>query len=96
MTLAAIAGLYYYDFPVTAYVDKSLQFVSIAILFGIFLSVALFIKGGQTSYQAPNVDGNKLYDFFMGRELNPKVGPFDIKVLLLRVAVIGSVSIFYF
>lgn len=37
--------------------------------------------------------GNVIYDFFMGREQNPRIGYFDIKVFFeLRPGLIGWVS----
>lgn len=37
--------------------------------------------------------GNPLYDFFIGRELNPRVGNFDLKYFCeLRPGLIGWVS----
>lgn len=38
--------------------------------------------------------GNIFYDFFMGRELNPRIGNFDLKYFCeLRPGLIGWVSI---
>lgn len=37
--------------------------------------------------------GNPIYDFFMGHELNPRVGSFDLKYFCeLRPGLIGWVS----
>jgi len=41
--------------------------------------------------------GNPLYDFFMGRELNPRIGDFDLKYFCeLRPGLIGWVRVFIF
>ncbi len=38
--------------------------------------------------------GNPLYDFFMGRELNPRIGEFDLKYFCeLRPGLIGWVRV---
>ena len=62
--------------------DHYLQFATSAIVFSSVLSVYLYIsacrpgrllaKGGNT--------GNRLYDFYIGHELNPRIGSFDLKV----------------
>lgn len=41
--------------------------------------------------------GYIIYDFFMGRELNPRIKSFDIKFFCeMRPGLIGWVSIVYF
>lgn len=41
----------------------------------------------------PSCLGNPLYDFFIGRELNPRIGNFDFKYFCeLRPGLIGWVS----
>ena len=45
---------------------------SIALYVSSFARGKLLARGGNT--------GNHLYDFFIGRELNPRVGAFDLKV----------------
>ena len=38
--------------------------------------------------------GNPIYDFFMGRELNPRIGPLDLKFFCeLRPGLIGWVML---
>jgi hypothetical protein len=41
--------------------------------------------------------GNAVYDFFIGRELNPRLGAFDLKFFCeLRPGLIGWVCLFFF
>lgn len=41
--------------------------------------------------------GNAIYDFFIGRELNPRIGTFDLKYFCeLRPGLIGWVCLFFF
>jgi hypothetical protein len=41
--------------------------------------------------------GNAVYDFFIGRELNPRIGTFDLKYFCeLRPGLIGWVCLFFF
>lgn len=64
--------------------DNYLPLMTAAVLFTVCLSVGLFIashwrrrqailmaKGGDTGYH--------LYDWYMGRELNPRIGNLDLK-----------------
>ncbi|XP_010339204.3 delta(14)-sterol reductase LBR isoform X2 [Saimiri boliviensis] len=69
-----------------------LQFALAATVFCVVLSVYLYTR----SFKAPRKDlspassGNALYDFFIGRELNPRIGTFDLKYFCeLRPGLIG-------
>ena len=78
--------------------DHYLPFVSAAVLFSFALSVYLYARSFR-----PNAllaeggnSGNFVYDWFMGRELNPRSGSFDWKVFCeLRPGLIGWVVINY-
>ncbi|XP_017381904.1 delta(14)-sterol reductase LBR isoform X3 [Cebus imitator] len=69
-----------------------LQFALAATVFCVVLSVYLYMR----SLKAPRKDlspassGNAVYDFFIGRELNPRIGTFDLKYFCeLRPGLIG-------
>ncbi|XP_030872128.2 delta(14)-sterol reductase LBR isoform X2 [Gorilla gorilla gorilla] len=69
-----------------------LQFALAATVFCVVLSVYLYMR----SLKAPRNDlspassGNAVYDFFTGRELNPRIGTFDLKYFCeLRPGLIG-------
>ncbi|XP_030872127.2 delta(14)-sterol reductase LBR isoform X1 [Gorilla gorilla gorilla] len=73
-----------------------LQFALAATVFCVVLSVYLYMR----SLKAPRNDlspassGNAVYDFFTGRELNPRIGTFDLKYFCeLRPGLIGWVVI---
>ncbi|XP_011895937.1 PREDICTED: lamin-B receptor isoform X2 [Cercocebus atys] len=73
-----------------------LQFAVGATVFCVVLSVYLYMR----SLKAPRNDlspassGNAVYDFFIGRELNPRIGTFDLKYFCeLRPGLIGWVVI---
>ncbi|XP_063469456.1 delta(14)-sterol reductase LBR isoform X2 [Symphalangus syndactylus] len=73
-----------------------LQFALAATVFCVVLSVYLYMH----SLKAPRNDlspassGNAVYDFFIGRELNPRIGTFDLKYFCeLRPGLIGWVVI---
>lgn len=72
--------------------DHQLQLILVTIIFSFLLSVAVYVasfvplaspNGFKTSEKILSVNGNTgnpIYDFFIGRELNPRIGPWDIKL----------------
>lgn len=92
LTLSAVAGLQYLGYPMTLVLSKSVTLLVQSIILGLLVSVALYVKGGRPS-AVPNPNGNTgnvVYDFWIGREINPRLGLFDVKQFLLRTAVIES------
>ncbi|XP_038047003.1 delta(14)-sterol reductase TM7SF2-like isoform X1 [Patiria miniata] len=97
ISVALFAALVYYQYPVTILYDKFLPFLTSSVIFSAALSVFVYIK----SLAAPNHalaaggnSGNIIYDFFIGHELNPRLGNFDIKIFCeLRPGLIGWVLI---
>lgn len=77
-------------------IDNLLRFSVLSWITGTILSIALFIKGGRIPVSTANIYGstnNFIYDFWQGREINPRVLKLDIKMLLSRVSVIGTMLI---
>ncbi|GBG32972.1 Delta14-sterol reductase [Hondaea fermentalgiana] len=85
-----------HPFPLEYIYDHYLQLAMGAVTFSMGLSVYLFSKsfrkgamlaeGGDTS--------SHLYNFFIGRELNPRIGSFDLKEFCeLRPGLIGWATI---
>ncbi|XP_063083571.1 delta(14)-sterol reductase TM7SF2 isoform X4 [Cavia porcellus] len=83
--------------PLGALAEMLLPLASVATLTTFIFSVLLYMKAQvtPTSGLAPRGNsGNLLYDFFMGRELNPRIGSFDFKYFFeLRPGLIGWVLI---
>ncbi|KAM3930076.1 delta(14)-sterol reductase LBR [Leptodactylus fuscus] len=80
------------------YVYKHLhQFAAAATLLSVVLSFYVFLrsrKSSQEDLSAAGKSGNFIYKFFMGRELNPHIGKFDIKFFCaVHAALIGWVFI---
>lgn len=90
----------YYSYNISDWIIKSvLKLAMSGLIFGIFLSILLYVKAGRTSVAALNIygsTGNFIYDFWQGREINPRFGKFDFKMVLTRTGLIGTVSCFYF
>ncbi|KAJ9596861.1 hypothetical protein L9F63_012117, partial [Diploptera punctata] len=94
VTLTVFGVLHYFEYPVTIIVDKYIQFYVTGIIFGHILGLLLYIKAARAPLVAQNphaVTGNQFYDFFMGREISPRVGPFDIKMSFMKIGMIGLI-----
>eukprot|EP01006_Ploeotia_vitrea_P049098 TRINITY_DN67309_c11_g2_i1.p1 TRINITY_DN67309_c11_g2~~TRINITY_DN67309_c11_g2_i1.p1 ORF type:complete len:419 (-),score=5.85 TRINITY_DN67309_c11_g2_i1:438-1694(-) len=82
--------------PLSTIYDNYVAFATSAIVISLLLSVYLYIKSfakGALLAKGGNT-GNAIYDFFIGRELNPRWGTFDLKVFCeLRPGLIGWVII---
>lgn len=81
-------------FPLESLYDNFPQYAFAAVVFSFILAVGLYVlsfrrgvllaEGGRS--------GNVIYDFYMGRELNPRAGGFDWKCFCeLRPGLIGWV-----
>ncbi|XP_021782467.1 delta(14)-sterol reductase LBR isoform X2 [Papio anubis] len=73
-----------------------LQFALGATVFCVVLSVYLYMRSLKAPQNdlSPASSGNAVYDFFIGRELNPRIGTFDLKYFCeLRPGLIGWVVI---
>nr|AIJ01350.1 lamin 2b receptor [Patiria miniata]AIK20547.1 lamin B receptor 2 [Patiria miniata] len=95
VSLILFGGLVYKKYPVTVVYDKFLPLLTAAMIFSLLLSVFLYVKARKASGHAlapSGNSGNVVYDFFMGHELNPRIGSFDFKFFCeLRPGLIGWV-----
>ena len=84
ITAAAAAAVHAYVAPLTWILDNYLQLCSAAIAFSALLSLALYAgsfaprAGGVEPLLAAN-SNIAIYDFFLGRELNPRALGIDLK-----------------
>ncbi|XP_071974383.1 delta(14)-sterol reductase TM7SF2 isoform X2 [Engystomops pustulosus] len=73
--------------------DHFIEFAVAAAIISLSLSIFLYMKslGAPESALAPGGNsGNLIYDFFIGHELNPRIGSFDLKYFCeLRPGLIG-------
>lgn len=87
LTLHSLSAL-----PITFIYDNYLGLITASTLFSLALSLLVyahsFLPGALLA--EGGVSGNIIYDFFIGRELNPRIGSFDIKEFCeLRPGLIG-------
>ncbi|KAG2467633.1 LBR protein, partial [Polypterus senegalus] len=92
-----VGAAIFYGTDFTYVHDHFLQFASSAFIFSVLLSLYLYIRSRWACKDelAPNGNsGNLFYDFFIGRELNPRVKSLDLKYFCeLRPGLIGWVLI---
>lgn len=99
LTVAGVAGLWYYKIPVTIVYEKLLPLLVSSAALGYLLSITLFIKGGRAPVPGLNpegITGNRLHQFLVGREVNPILFKrINVKTLLIRTLTNGTVSNFF-
>ncbi|CAK9808443.1 Delta(14)-sterol reductase LBR [Anthophora plagiata] len=75
------------------------NYVQLAIsgwILGVILSLLLFIKGGRAPVANLNIQGSTnsvIYNYWQGREINPRIGPVDFKINLFRTSMIAMILI---
>uniref|UniRef100_A0A1A8F0U1 Delta(14)-sterol reductase TM7SF2 n=1 Tax=Nothobranchius korthausae TaxID=1143690 RepID=A0A1A8F0U1_9TELE len=83
--------------PIGYLFELLLPLAASAIAASFLLSIYLYVRSFWAPYHALALGGNTgnpLYDFFIGRELNPRIGHFDLKYFCeLRPGLIGWVVI---
>ncbi|XP_039091714.1 delta(14)-sterol reductase LBR [Hyaena hyaena] len=96
LTCAAVGGAVFWGADLHYLYSHFLQFALAAAAFALGLSVYLAVRAARAppSALAPASSGNAIYDFFIGRELNPRIGTFDLKYFCeLRPGLIGWVVV---
>lgn len=93
ISLAAYGAAVYFKLPTGIVMQKFNQLITTGMIVSLVLSVVLYVRArrGSNSKLAPGGNtGNVVYDFFIGQELNPRVGNFDLKFFCeLRPGLIG-------
>jgi delta24(24(1))-sterol reductase len=79
-TLAIAAALHITGiFPLYSIIDEFGSIMTVAILSGFLNSIVVYVQAvyrGRTH----RITGHLIYDFFMGAELNPRIGILDFKM----------------
>lgn len=97
LTAVAVGVAVYQEVDLSYIHAHFLQFCTSALLIVTLLSVYLFVRSRWASEDELAPGGNSgyiIYDFFMGRELNPRIKNFDIKFFCeMRPGLMGWVLI---
>lgn len=96
LSIAAFASATYYGYNVgDVLLKKSLPFSVAALVLGTLTAIVLYFKGGRVPVSHLNMYGStssRIYNFWQGREISPRFGPVDVKMVLYRFAIISTVS----
>ncbi|ESN99906.1 hypothetical protein HELRODRAFT_187232 [Helobdella robusta] len=93
-SVLAFVVAYIFGLPTSFVYKHYLSFIVSSIFFSFTLSLFLYIKSFSVPYDkltdSVNVKGSFIYQHFLGRELNPRFGDFDLKFFCeLRPGLIG-------
>ncbi|XP_048387305.2 delta(14)-sterol reductase LBR isoform X1 [Stegostoma tigrinum] len=94
---AALGAALYNEVNLSYIYSSQLQLAISAILFSVLLSIYLYVRSWRVPADELAEGGNSgsfIYDFFIGRELNPRIRNFDLKFFCeLRPGLMGWVVI---
>ncbi|KAH0513633.1 Lamin-B receptor [Microtus ochrogaster] len=96
LTSAVVGASLFWGIELCYVYTHFLQFALAATVFSVVLSVYLYAHSLKAPRDelSPASSGNVVYDFFIGRELNPRIGAFDLKYFCeLRPGLIGWVLV---
>uniref|UniRef100_A0A452I1B5 Delta(14)-sterol reductase LBR n=1 Tax=Gopherus agassizii TaxID=38772 RepID=A0A452I1B5_9SAUR len=97
LTAAAVGNSLYFEIELHYLYDHFLQFAVSASIFSLLLSLYLYarsLKAPKEELSPGGNSGNFVYDLFIGRELNPRIGNFDLKYFCeMRPGLIGWVVV---
>ncbi|XP_045154104.1 delta(14)-sterol reductase LBR [Echinops telfairi] len=96
LTSVVVGAAFFWGVKLGDVYDHFLQLALGAIVFAGVLSVYLYARSlkAPRNELSPASSGKAVYDFFIGRELNPRIGAFDLKYFCeLRPGLIGWVLI---
>lgn len=83
ITILMTAALHFTGtFPLYTVIDEFGPILSVAIISGILVAIAAYISAWFRGAQH-RMTGYFVYDFFMGSELNPRMGPLDFKMFFM-------------
>jgi delta14-sterol reductase len=95
--IACFTGLYYIGpEPFTFVYDQAIYILTAGYIIATLLSLLLYIFSFRpgTLLALGGNSGNVIYDFFIGRELNPRIGNFDLKFFIeLRPGLMGCLAL---
>uniref|UniRef100_A0A4W6DPE6 Delta(14)-sterol reductase LBR n=1 Tax=Lates calcarifer TaxID=8187 RepID=A0A4W6DPE6_LATCA len=93
VSAVAVAAAVYQGVDLTYIHSHFLQLAVASFLISVLLSVYLYVRSRYTSPEQLALGGNSgnvVYDFFKGRELNPRIKDFDLKFFCeMRPGLIG-------
>lgn len=99
MTILILGLCEYIKIPISDHILNNIMQLSISgWIVGTIFAMGLYIKAGKAPLTNLNIyasTNSKIYNFWQGREINPRIGTLDIKLLLIRASLIGTVMTLY-
>ncbi|XP_069564670.1 delta(14)-sterol reductase LBR [Brachyistius frenatus] len=93
VSAVAVAAAVYHGVDFTYVHSHFLQLATASLLVSVLLSVYLYVRSRRAAAEQRALGGNSgnmVYDFFKGRELNPRIKEFDLKFFCeMRPGLIG-------
>ncbi|XP_017877864.1 delta(14)-sterol reductase isoform X2 [Ceratina calcarata] len=97
LSIIVFVACTYKEFKIADFIiNNYVQFSVSGWIIGVILSLLLFIKGGKAPIANLNIHGSTksvIYNFWQGREINPRMGQVDFKINLFRTSMIATVLI---
>ncbi|XP_011876175.1 PREDICTED: delta(14)-sterol reductase [Vollenhovia emeryi] len=97
ITLLIFGLCEYMNISVSDYIlNNTVQLSVSGWIVGTLLAIGLYIKAGKAPVINLNIyasTNSKIYNFWQGREINPRIGALDIKLLLIRACLIGTLLV---
>ncbi|XP_062570420.1 delta(14)-sterol reductase LBR-like [Saccostrea cucullata] len=92
MNLLGLIVAFFIGLPINTLIKNMLHMLTFGILACLLLSCILYFRAGYVEDWKLNPNaktGHMFYDWFMGRELNPRFGQVDLKYIMFRSGIIG-------
>jgi len=100
LTIIAFIVCVYKDIRIDDYILSNIVRLSVSgWILGTILAFGLYIKAERAPIANLNIyasTNSKIYNFWQGREINPRIGTLDIKLLLIRTSAVGTVTIIFY
>jgi len=100
LTIVAFIVCVYKDIRIDDYILSNIVQLSVSgWILGTILAFGLYIKAERAPIANLNIyasTNSKIYNFWQGREINPRIGTLDIKLLLIRTSAVGTVTIIFY
>jgi protein-S-isoprenylcysteine O-methyltransferase Ste14 len=90
--LAVVPGLVYYKIPLNVVYDKYNYIMATCIILPFICALTALVQarwGKRSNINSKGNTGNLIVDYFNGRELNPRVLGFDLKLICFRFSMIA-------
>lgn len=97
LSLLVFGACIYKEIKVADFIiEKCAQFSISGWILGTILSVLIYMKSDRAPIAHLNIHGSTnsiIYNFWQGREINPRIGPMDLKLCFFRTSLITMILV---